>query len=134
MRRSLAGQHSRPTIGWEGPVRTDGGTGKHGGHENVVTGTVDKGDVSERVSPVDDLIAAAYRIAVIDLTASRLRAHSPQQLHPSITSWPLTLRVRFLAARVTLVARRRRASGVLAFVDLPGVSEQDLAYKTSLHK
>lgn len=37
----------------------DGCTGQHGGHENVVTGTIDKGDVSVFILMIGDSVAVS---------------------------------------------------------------------------
>jgi hypothetical protein len=85
-------------------IRTDGGTGQHGSHQDIVTGTIDERDVSDSQLHIFD---------------DQDEADIPDEVHGSSTSWSLTRRVNLGTTRVRPKVGRRGTFRVLALVDLP---------------
>lgn len=81
---------------------TDSGTRQHGCHQNVMTGTIDKRDVSD--------------------VRTSMRVTLPHQFHLVFTARTFASRVRLLVARVRLVAPGPRTRRVGALVNLHFVS------------
>lgn len=96
----------------------DGGTGQHGSHENVVSGTVDERDVP-----------AIWRKGQLHDERRPVRNGSPLELHGTSTPRTFTSGVGGSCRTVRLVVARSRTSFVVTFEDLwaanPVVTDQD---------